>query len=221
MQESKNIVCNKKMLIETMSVLIIMTVLVVATIISSYPLSGLGTIAIVIYFLVEGKIRNRRSTEIGFNFKKISKDIKKYWLIISLPIIANILCITIARLLIPEFYAHVFERVAPMLAVDKVVILIPQLLILAFIEEIAFRAFFQERLSWFIKPHLSIGATSVIFALAHFTRGSGIIVGYDLFFILINSVIYGYIFYKTKNVYASTFAHFIANVLGAYILLVL
>lgn len=50
-----------------------------------------------------------------------------------------------------------------------------------------------------------------MFAFGHAASGDFALVAYDLVFIIINSVIYGFIYHKTGNLWLSTAAHFIAN----------
>ncbi|MBN3555795.1 CPBP family intramembrane metalloprotease [Fictibacillus nanhaiensis] len=90
--------------------------------------------------------------------------------------------------------------------------LVLQLAVLALGEEIAWRAFFQNQLSKYIPIIPTIILTSIIFSLGHFAVGNAVVVSYDIFFIFINSVIYGVIFYKTNNAWISAISHFIANV---------
>jgi membrane protease YdiL (CAAX protease family) len=54
-------------------------------------------------------------------------------------------------------------------------------------------------------------SSSLLFALGHFKAGNPVIVAYGLFFIFINSILYGVIFHKTKNAWVSGIAHFAAN----------
>jgi membrane protease YdiL (CAAX protease family) len=90
---------------------------------------------------------------------------------------------------------------------------------LALLEEVAFRAFMQGKLMSCIKPAWAIAATSLFFALAHLSPGEPLVVAYDLLFVFIDSLLYGVLFYKTNNVYASILSHFAANLVGVLIVL--
>jgi membrane protease YdiL (CAAX protease family) len=81
-----------------------------------------------------------------------------------------------------------------MLSLDIIAILIPQLVILAFMEEIANRALFQNVLSKYLPAAPSILITSLFFAVAHAAEGRLAVVIYDLVFVFINSIIYGIVF---------------------------
>lgn len=125
----------------------------------------------------------------------------------------------LTALVVPEFYLHVLERTKPMLSFDKLFLLILQLLILAFGEKIAFRGFFQTKLSNITKPIWAIIITWLFFAIGHFLTGSISVTIYDLFFNFIDSIFYGIIYQKTKNIYSCTISHFLSNVIGISILL--
>jgi membrane protease YdiL (CAAX protease family) len=81
-------------------------------------------------------------------------------------------------------------------------------------EELIFRAFFQERLSWFINIPMAIGISSAVFALLHYSKGSFSIVAFDIFTIFVDSIIYGVIYHRTKNIFASWIPHFLADIIG-------
>lgn len=156
---------------------------------------------------------------IGFIPQNILSDVKKYWWLILLPAVFGFISVSLSKLILPDFYLHVIERTKPMLSYDKMFTLIPQLLILAFGEEIAFRGFFQTKISAFMKPFWAIVFTSLLFAMGHFSADSISIVIYDLFFIFADSIVYGMIIQKTRNIYSSTISHFTANFIGVCILL--
>ncbi|HBC29880.1 MAG TPA: CPBP family intramembrane metalloprotease, partial [Clostridiales bacterium] len=45
-----------------------------------------------------------------------------------------------------------------------------------------------------------------------------VIVTYDIFFVFINSILYGIIFYKSKNAWISAISHFAANLFSVIVL---
>ena len=129
--------------------------------------------------------------------------------------------VVFAHYTMPTFNEHVLERVEPMLHMGSMLILIPQLLLLAFGEELAFRGFAQEKLSKVINPRIAIIAVSLLFAVAHISTGRAGVVMYDIGFVFVDSILYGVLFLKTRNVYLTTLAHFLANVAGIYIFLIM
>jgi uncharacterized protein len=183
--------------------------------------AGLTILFSILYLFIENKRDKGKMEDIGFIPKNILSDIKKYWWLILIPAVSGIVAISLSILFLPDFYLHVIERTKPMLSFDKLLLLIPQLLILAFGEEIAFRAFFQTKICNITKPIWAIIITSLFFAIGHFSSGSISLVFYDLIFIFIDSVVYGIIYQKTKNVYTCTISHFLANFIGIFILLLI
>lgn len=183
--------------------------------------AGLTILFSILYLFIENKRNKGKTEDIGFIPKNILSDIKKYWWLILIPVVSGIVSISLSKLVLPEFYLHVLERTKPMLSFDKLFLLIPQLLILAFGEEIAFRGFFQTKLCNITKPIWATIITSLFFTIGHFSAGSISVIIYDLFFIFIDSIIYGVIYQKTKNIYTCTISHFLANVIGISILLLI
>lgn len=190
---------------------------IIMGILSLIPI-GLYILAIP-YLFIEKILRKQKFSEIGFKMKGIDKDILKYWWLIILPIATGYISLFLSKLIVPDFFNHVIERAQPMLAFDKFAILIPQLFILALAEEICFRAFLQRKLSVCMDFKWAIVISSLVFSLGHFSTGSPIVVFYDLAWIFFDSIIYGLIFHKTKNVYLCWISHFLGNVCGILVLL--
>ncbi|MHC1682671.1 MAG: CPBP family intramembrane glutamic endopeptidase [Clostridiaceae bacterium] len=184
-------------------------------------IAGLTILFSLLSIFIENKKNKGKRTEIGFIWQNILPDLKKYWWLILMPVVSGIVAVTLSKLILPEFYLHVLERTKPMLSLDKIVLLIPQLFILALGEEIAFRGFFQAKMSNIVKPSWAIIIASLVFAIVHYSVGSILIVIYDLIFIFIDSIIYGIIFQRTKNVYSCTISHFLANLIGICIIFVI
>lgn len=177
-------------------------------------IAGLAVIiGIIVYFI-------RRESLDGF--KLIGKNLKnkRIWLWIFMPFVMNILCLALAILFLPEFIDHTYDRTQFALTPDKILLLIFQLGLFAYGEEVAWRGFFQRNLLKVLQVGPSIIVTSILFSIGHFAVGSFEIVSYDLFFIFINSIFYGIVFYKTNNVWISAISHFIAN-LFAYMMILL
>lgn len=89
------------------------------------------------------------------------------------------------------------------------------------VEEIGWRALFQNHLNKVLPIIPVLFITSVLFAFGHLTEGNTIIVIYDIFFIFINSILYGIIFHKTNNAWISAISHFMANLFSIIVLLFL
>ncbi|HEY8892594.1 MAG TPA: CPBP family intramembrane glutamic endopeptidase [Clostridium sp.] len=173
----------------------------------------------ILYLFIENK-RNEGMEDIGFIRKNILSDIKKYWWLILIPVVSCIVSVSLSKFVLPGFYLSLLDT-KPMLSFDKSFLQIPKLLILAFAEEIAFRGFFQTKLCNIIKPIWAIIITSLFFVIANFSGGFTSALIYILFFIFIDNIIYGVIYQKTKNIYTCTISHFLANIIGTFILLLI
>lgn len=206
---------NKKQIIIRLSVVVIVCLSCLFRII------GIAILAAIPYLLIEKKINKKSFKDIGLSPRSFSGDLKKYWWLIILPVISGVTAVGLSKIIVPEFYQHVLERTQPMLLFDKVFLLIIQLMVLAFIEELVFRAFLQSNISTVIKPAYAIAITSFFFSIGHYSSGAVFVVLYDLVFIFIDSLLYGMIFQKTKSVYSCAFSHFIANAVGVFILLIM
>jgi len=103
------------------------------------------------------------------------------------------------------------------LSFDKIIILLAELFIAAWGEEIAWRGFFQNKLSKKLLLIPSLLITAIFFSLCHFFGGSIIVVLYDLLFIVINAVLYGLVYSRTNNIIVSTISHFLSNLFSILI----
>ena len=136
----------------------------------------------ILYLFIEN-IRNKGKMEdIGFIPKNVLSDIKKYWWLILIPVVSGIVSISLFKFVLPEVYLYALDS-NPMLSFGKLFLQIPQLLILAFVEEIAFRGFFQTKLCNITKPNWAIIITSLFFAIVNFSA------------VPISSLIYVHVFY--------------------------
>ncbi len=173
------------------------------------------------YLFIEMVIRKKTFQELGFRINEIGKELIKYWWLIILPVGSGFASLFLSKLIVPDYFNHVIERTQPMLAFGNLLLLIPQLFILALAEEICFRGFFQRKLGMCVNIRVAIIATSLIFALGHFSAGSPIVVIYDITWIFIDSIIYGILFYKTKNIYLCWISHLLANLCGVLVLMLI
>lgn len=180
-------------------------------------LAGISVIVgIIAYFIT------RNSNEFitsGLDIKKCFssfKDVKVILLLIT-PALLNILSIIIAKNFLPEYIKHLSSR-TNFINSQEIINTILMLAGAALGEEIAWRAFFQKQTTKIVKFIPSLIITSVLFSLGHFNFGNPLIVIYDLVFIFINSIFYGLVFKKTDNAWCSWVSHFIANIIGIFII---
>ncbi|MBI9010868.1 MAG: CPBP family intramembrane metalloprotease [Clostridiales bacterium] len=209
-------VCSKDLM--PVIVICLLAVSSIVSLILSVPsISGMGIIVGVVYFFWIKKKRNLSQTEVGLSRLGLWHHIRNNWLLIIVPSFLNIVAIMLSKLILADYFDHVISRVEGVLTLDKMPVLIIQFIIFAFVEELVWRGVVQHNISKYLKPVTAIIVSSIFFAIAHAAAGPINIVTYDLFFVLLNSIVYGLIFYKTKNIYISSLSHFIANLSGVMI----
>lgn len=208
-----------------LNAIIIMAMIIMSIVSFSHffglKIAGVSVIIGVVFFFITKAYEKQLYRDSGFDIKAIGANLKdkKIWIWIVLPLIMDAVCFLIAKLFLPEYIAHVLERTESILSFDKIILLVFQLAVLAIGEEIAWRAFFQKQLSKTLSIIPVLVISSVLFAFGHLSAGNVNIVIYDVFFIFINSILYGIIFYKSKNAWISAISHFIANLFSIIIVL--
>ena len=207
---------DKQLLTETLAVIII----TVSLFLLFNNFNSIIPVIPIIYILVEKRKRHRSWSDIGFKIKIILSDIKTNWYWITLVgVILPLLTFYIGKYCIPGYIDHVRSRL-PM----DVKVIIPAIITVTigtFLEEIIFRGFVQGRLEWFITPFKAIIISSILFAFMHYSPGSIAIVIFDMFGIFIDSILFGIIFTKTKNIFTSWIGHYFSDLIGIICLLFL
>ena len=179
----------------------------------------LGILIPVLYMIIEGRFRRRSWAENGFNLKAFPRDlVRSLGWVLLVGGVTQALSVFGAYYLLPEYSAHVIARL-PLDVHALSVALVISLLIGTLGEEIIYRTFFQNRISAFLSSAAAIGLSSLVFALMHYTQGPFLIVFVDLALIFVDSLIYGIIFARTKNIFVSWTAHFLADVVGLVLLM--
>lgn len=174
-------------------------------------LKGIAVIGPIVYFLVENKLRNRTAKESGLTFAKFSKVLRMSWYFILLVgIVMQLFYSFMYSQFFPDVMKHVVSRV-PLNLSDINIQLILSIIILAFGEEIAFRGLIQGRLNRLVPTWAAILLTSILFALMHLSKGAPSVVVLDLLSVFIDSLLFGIIFARTKNIFASSIGHILAN----------
>jgi len=186
-------------------------------------IAGAAVVLGVAFFFIAKAYEKQSSTDSGLDIQTIKDSFKerRIWLWIALPLIMDAVSITASKLFLPEYIEHVLARTEIFVSFDKVAVMVFQLAFLALGEEIAWRAFFQNRLSKALPIVPALVISSALFAIGHVSPGSTNIVLYDISFVFINSILYGVIFYKTNNAWVSALSHFIANLFGIIVLVLL
>ncbi len=158
-------------------------------------------------------LNQNRYADRSLSVREAGRQLKSgiIWLWLLLPLVMNGFSMAASAYVMPAFNEHLHERIALMVAEVPLAVLVLQIALMALGEEIAWRGFFQKQLGRVMAIWPAIGITSIVFAFGHAASGDFTLVAYDLVFIMIDSVIYGFIYHKTGNLWLSTAAHFIAN----------
>ena len=113
-----------------------------------------------------------------------------------------------------KFVAHVLGRTGSILSFDKPVLLIGQVVLAAFGEEIAYRGFFFGKGVKLFPVWVCAVVSSAVFAAGHIAPGDLRIVVYDIAGVFIDSLIFSVIYHKTGNCVISTFSHILGNAIS-------
>lgn len=205
---------NKRVLFETIAVTTV-TLLGMLLIPSVKTLFALLPVA---YLLVERRLRQRAWGELGFNLRSFWDDLRANWvLFVLLGFVIQPLVALWAKAYFPAFLAHVQARL-PFEAGISWGVLLPLLAFSLIGEEMTYRTLIQGRLTPFIGIPAAIGVASLLFGLAHFAPGPGLIVLTDIGLIVVDSVLYGVMFARRNNLWVVWLAHLLGDIFGLVVL---
>ena len=173
----------------------------------------------VAYLLFERRLRHRTWDELGFNFHTFRADLRANWLLFSLTgFFIQPLTALWAKAYFPEFLAHVQARL-PFESGIGWGVLLPLLAISLIGEELTYRTLIQGRLTPFVGIPVAVSATSLLFGLAHFAPGQGLVVITDVGLIVIDSFLYGAMFARRNNLWVVWLAHLLGDIFGLLVLI--
>lgn len=177
------------------------------------------TVPLLFYIIIESRRRHRSWVDNGFNIRDVPAGFRKTfgWLLLVV-FGTQILYFMVEKYFLPDVFAHILARIPFGISQISIGILII-LAISTFLEEQIFRALFQNRLCEYINPAVAIGLVSLVFASAHFSPGPTMVVFMDMFGVFVDSLIYGFIFQRSRNVFIAWIAHFLADVVGLTLLI--
>ena len=204
----------RQILYETLFVLVLTLVLALLT-----PLTGIAVLLPIVYLFGEARLRHRSWAELGFKPREFLQALRANWQwILLVGVVLQIVVPVGAQLFYPAFLEHVRDRV-PLLGSLQLLGIVGALLVSTLIEELSFRALFQERLSWFVGTPTAVLLVALLFGLMHISTGTSFVVALDVGFVILDGVLYGVIFARGKNLFAAWIAHFLADVIGVLFLL--
>lgn len=208
---------NKKGTILTMLGVAIMILLTATKVVPSSNIASYSVFVGIAFFFIVEAVSKTPNAESGLRFNTIAADLKKPGVIlwVLLPSVSGIAALIVGNMIFSgEFVAHVMGRTSSILSFDKTALLIGQVIIAAFGEEIAYRGFFFGKSSKIFPIWVSAVVSSAVFAAGHIATGNIGIVAYDIAGVFIDSLIFSAIYQKSANCVISTFSHILGNTIS-------
>ena len=192
----------------------VMILMTLTKVVSFSTIAGYSVFVGIAFFFIMEAVNKTRGSESGLRFNTIVEDIKKPGVILwmLLPGASAIVTLVVGNIIFGgEFVSHVMGRANSILSFDKTALLIGQVIIAAFGEEIAYRGFFFGKSSKLFPVWVCAVVSSAVFAAGHIATGNTWIVAYDIAFVFIDSLIFSVIYHKSVNCVISTFSHILGN----------
>ncbi len=208
---------NKKSVVLTLTGIITMILLTVTKVKPTSNIAGYSIFVGIAFFFITEAAGKTRGVESGLRFHTITADLKKPNVIIwmLLPSVSGIVTLVVGNLIFSgEFTAHIMGRTGSTLSFDQAALLIGQVIIAAFGEEIAYRGFFFGKGSKIFPVWACAVLSSAVFAAGHIAAGNIGIVAYDIATVFIDSLIFSVIYQKSGNCVISTFSHILGNTIS-------
>lgn len=197
-------------------VIIIMAIMAIASFTNLFGLnlSSAAIIVGIIFFFVNKFLEKQPMKGSGLDLRAVSTNLndKKIWIWLVSPIIMDAVCVVLSMVFLPEYIKYETARAGSFVPIEISVSSVLLFFVFALGEEIAWRAFFQNKLSRVLPIIPVLLISSFLFTLGHYKQGNSIVVLYGLIFTFINSILYGVIFHKTQNAWISAISHFAANI---------
>jgi membrane protease YdiL (CAAX protease family) len=166
------------------------------------------------YLLIERRLRQRTWVDLGFKFSTFWQDLRANWIwVVLVGVLAQPLTALLAKAFVPAYLEHVLARL-PFPQDISWGTFLPLLAISLIAEELTFRTLIQGRLTPFIGSVGAILLASFLFGISHFAAGALFIVVIDIAAIFIDSILYGIIYARSKNLIVVWAAHLLGDILG-------
>lgn len=208
---------HEKGVVLTLIGIIAMMLVTVTKVVPSSQIAGYSVFIGIAFFFITEAVDKTRDSKSGLRFNTIAADFKKPGVILwmLLPSVSGIVTLVVGNMIFGgEFVAHVMGRTSSMLSFDKTALLIGQVIIAAFGEEIAYRGFFFGKSSKLFPVWVCAVVSSAVFAAGHIATGNTGIVVYDVAAVFIDSLIFSVIYHKSGNCVISTFSHILGNAIS-------
>jgi len=189
-------------------------------------LAWVYTVIPLIYLLIERRIRHRSFKSMGMKYSGIIADLRTNFRIIILVAVGIQFAVIVGSYWFwPPLFLRFQERVAYLQAhfgtFAPFFMFLPLVALSTFLEELVFRGFVQERVSWFFNDFVAIIVGALLLTVFHYSSGELPIVMMDLFLVFLDSSLYGLIYLRSRNVFAAWTAHLSADLVGIILLLML
>lgn len=213
---------DKKGAVLTLIGIAVMILMTLTKVVPSSTIAGYSIFVGIVFFFITEAVNKTRGSKSGLRFNTIIEDIKKPGVILWMLLPGATIVTLVAGNMIfgGEFIAHVMGRTSSILSFDKIALLIGQVIIAAFGEEIAYRGFFFGKSSKLFPVWVCAVVSSAVFAAGHITTGNTWIVAYDIASVFIDSLIFSVIYHKSGNCVISTFSHIFGNTISIIVMLV-
>lgn len=211
---------DKKSTVVTLTGIILMLLLTVTKVNPSSKMASYSVFVGIAFFFITEAVTKTQNSESGLRLNTVAADLKKQGVILwmLLPGVSGIVTLGVGNLLFHgEFVTHVLGRTSAILSFDKTALLIGQIIIAAFGEEIAYRGFFFGKASKIFPVWVCAAVSSATFAAGHIAAGNIGIVIYDVAAVFIDSLVFTVIYHKTENCVISTFSHILGNAISLVI----
>jgi len=183
-------------------------------------LGMLAALVIGAYFFIERAWRRRPWSEVGFDLRTTGQGlIDNAGLILIVAVVIQLAVVAVGRIWIPDYIQHVIERLP--IDASQWGVVVPVILIASLLEEITYRAFFQQHLNWFMPTTWAVAIVAVAFGLAHIAPGQPAIVALDVLLVMVDGAFYGVIYARSQNVAIAWIAHALADLMALIFLMLL
>lgn len=184
-------------------------------------MKGLSLLLQIGYMIIDARFRKRTWIELGFHVRAVPAAlVKNIGWILLVGVIIQAVAVFGSYYLLPEYTRHVIERVPfDINSLNTGLFILLGVSILG--EEVIYRALFQSRLADHLPAAAAILLSSLVFTLMHFAPGPALIVVIDLLFVFIDSVIFGMIFHRSRNVFVAWTAHFLGDIVALIFVLMM
>lgn len=215
--KNREITNNKKSTVLTLLGITVMILLTLTKVVPSSKTAGYSVFVGIVFFFITEMVAGTRGIESGLRFNTIVADLKKSGVIIwtLLPGASGIVSIVAGNFIFgKEFIVHLTGRTSFILSFDKIALLVAQVIIATFGEEIAYRGFFLGKGSKIFPIWVCATVSSAVFAVGHISPGNISIVIYDIIFVFADSLIFSTVYQKSGNCVISTFSHIFGNIIS-------